>query len=78
MHYIFKNEFECWVDMHIIQAALAIAGSIALVSMSFIITLTLFKSLHSMNDASSKSDSKADVLRLLRNTIIVYSFAFLR
>ena len=51
--------------MHIIHASIAIISSVCYVIISFVITLTFYKNLYSSTDAASKTDSKADVQRLI-------------
>jgi len=44
---------------------------------SFLITLTFYKNLYSATDASAKTDSKADLQRLIQKIIVVYALSFL-
>lgn len=53
------SDFQCWTGMHIIHATFAVAGSLLLVVLGLIITLTYYKSLNSANDASAKYDPRA-------------------
>jgi hypothetical protein len=77
LHYIFKEDFQCWTGIHILHASIAIIGSIAYVLISFLITLTFYKNLYTETDASAKTDSKADVQRLIQKVIVVHVFSFL-
>jgi uncharacterized membrane protein YbjE (DUF340 family) len=77
VHYIFKEDFQCWTGIHILHASIAIIGSIAYVLISFLITLTFYKNLYTETDASAKTDSKADVQRLIQKVIVVLVFSFL-
>ncbi len=63
VHYIFKEEYQCWTGMHILHSTIAILGSVTYIAISFLITLTFYKNLYSTTDSASKTDSKADVLR---------------
>ena len=47
------------------------------VSLTFLITLTFFKSVSSSTDSSAKNDSRADMSRLIQKTIVIYAFTFL-
>lgn len=71
------QDFQCWTGLHIIHSTFAIAASIALIGFSMLVTLTFYKSLHSNTDASAKSDSRADVQRLLQRIILSYAYSFL-
>jgi hypothetical protein len=61
VHYIYKEDFQCWTGIHILHASIAIIGSIVYVLISFLITLTFYKNLYTETDASAKTDSRADV-----------------
>jgi len=64
VHYIF-NDFQCWSGVHIIHAAIAIVSMVLFVLVTLLITLTFFKNLSQTNDAGSKTDCRADLLRLV-------------
>ena len=76
-HYIFKEDLQCWTGIHILHASIAIIATIVYVLISFLIILTFYKCLYSEVDASAKTDSKADVQRLIQKVIVVHVFSFL-
>ena len=77
VHYIFKDDLQCWTGIHILHASIAIISSIIYILISFLITLTFYKNLYTQTDAAAKTDSKADVQRLIQKVIVVYVFSFL-
>ena len=77
VHYIFKEDLQCWTGIHILHASIAIITSIVYVLISLLIILTFYKCLYSEVDASAKTDSKADVQRLIQKVIVVHVFSFL-
>lgn len=76
VHMIYPD-FQCWTGIHIIHSTFAIAGSLALIGLSLLITLTFYKSLHSNTDAGAKSDSRADVQRFIQKLVLTYAYCFL-
>lgn len=75
VHYIYKD-YSCWTGLHILHSALAILASLTYILISLVITLTFYKNLYSPGDASAKTDSRADVQRLIQKIIVVYVFSF--
>ena len=61
VHYIYRDDFQCWTGIHIIHASVAVICSVIYIGISFLITLTFYKNLYSASDAAAKTDSKADV-----------------